>query len=68
MPAKYRECELCHSQVRIRREKALGRPPPPGLEERNALVARIAAERSLTIPEASHVVRIENLWVPHAHN
>jgi len=59
MPAKYRECEHCLSKVRIRREKALGRPPPPGLEERNALVARIAAERSLTLPEAIHGVKIE---------
>ena len=68
MTAKYRECEHCHSQVRIRREKALGRPPPPGLEARNKLVAEIAAARQLTIPQASHAVKTENLWVPHAHN
>ena len=46
----------------------MGRPAPKGLEERNALVARIAAERSLSIPEASHVVKIEGLWQPEAHN
>jgi hypothetical protein len=38
------------------------------LEERNRLVAEIAAARQLTIPEASHVVKIEGLWQPHAHN
>ena len=46
----------------------MGRPAPKGLEARNALVARIAAERSISVPEASHVVKIEGLWVPHAHN
>ena len=68
MPAKYYVCEHCNSQVRIRRWAAMGRPAPKGLEARNALVARIAAERSISVPEASHVVKIEGLWVPHAHN
>ena len=67
MPAKYRTCPHCNSEVRIRREKAMGRPPPPGLEDRNRLVAEVAAARQLSIPQASHVVKIEGLWVP-AHN
>lgn len=66
MVAKYRECETCHSKIRIRREKALGRPAPRGLAERNKLVAEIAAARGISIPEASHAVRVESLW-PRPH-
>ena len=62
MPAKYRDCEHCGQKVRIRREKAMGRPPPPGLAERNKLVADIAAARGITVPQASHAIKVEGLF------